>query len=170
MFASGNPKTCIMPTPITIRAATGSDRARLAGMLREFNSYLQAIAPGDSMEGRIEELVDLSLGARPVCSCLIAERDGDACGYVAFHPGVWEIYKAVHVVSLFVKPDARRCGVGQQLMEEVRAEARENGAERIVWFVWKRNPAATAFYEKLGAKIFDDNHLMAWAVDGRAVD
>ena len=157
-----------MSPPITIRAATDADRALLAGMLLEFNSYLQAIEPGDSMEGRIEELVDLSLGARPVCSCLIADREGGACGYVAFHPGVWEIYRAVHVVSLFVRSDARRSGVARQLMEEVRAYGRANDAERIVWFVWKRNQAAKAFYEKLGAEIFDDNHLMAWAVNERA--
>jgi ribosomal protein S18 acetylase RimI-like enzyme len=147
-----------------VRHAESRDRPGIADMLRAFSAYLEAIEPGESFASKAGELVDLSLGPNPVCRTLIAESGGEMHGYVAFHPGVWETYKAVYVVSLFVKPEARGRGVGRLLMEQVRLLGREMGADRVVWFVWKRNAAATAFYQKLGARIFDGDHFMAWAV------
>ncbi|HKQ95190.1 MAG TPA: GNAT family N-acetyltransferase [Aestuariivirgaceae bacterium] len=154
------------PAPaIAVRHAVSVDRSAIADMLRAFSAYLEAIEPGESFANKADELVDLSLGPDPVCRTLIAEGGGEALGYVSFHAGVWETYKAIYVVSLFVKPEARGRGVGRLLMERVRLLGKEMGAGRIVWFVWKRNEAATAFYKSLGAKIFDGDHLMAWAVE-----
>ena len=150
---------------IAVRRAQSADRPSLADMLRAFSAYLEAIEPGESFASKAEELVDLSLGPDPVCRTLIAEGGGEALGYVAFHAGVWETYKAIYVVSLFVRPEARGRGVGRSLMETVRQLGKEMGAGRIVWFVWKRNEAATAFYKNLGARIFDGDHLMAWTVE-----
>jgi GNAT superfamily N-acetyltransferase len=147
---------------ILIRPATSKDRPHLVAMLSDFADYLNAISPAEFDRRKVDCLVDLSLGPDPVCTTCLAERGGVFIGYVAFHPGIWDIYKALYIVSLFVRPQARRTGVGRALMEKVRDCGRTTGAERIVWFVWKKNPLAVEFYRGLGACVFDDNHLMAW--------
>jgi ribosomal protein S18 acetylase RimI-like enzyme len=147
---------------IVIRTATNGDRPHLVAMLSGFADYLNAISPAEFDKRKLDYLVDLSLGPNPVCTACLAERGGVPIGYVAFHPGIWEIHKALYVVSLFVRPEARRTGVGRALMEKVREIGRNAGTERIVWFVWKENPLAVEFYRGLGASVFDDNHLMAW--------
>jgi GNAT superfamily N-acetyltransferase len=149
---------------ITVRPARSADRAAVTRMLGEFIAYLDAIEPGEGAAD-IDALVDQSFGPDPVCATLIAERDGDPIGYVGYHPGVWEIYRAIHVISLFVRPAARGTGAGLALMGAVKTIARERGAKRIVWEVWRKNPTAIAFYERIGGAGFDENLRMSLAVD-----
>jgi GNAT superfamily N-acetyltransferase len=78
--------------------------------------------------------------------------------------GIFEIYKALFVAGLFVTKAARRGGVGLALMEEARRIATERGAEYVAWMVWRQNPAALAFYERLGAEKYDDNMQMIWRI------
>ena len=154
---------------ILVRPATKTDRPHLLSMLSEFADYLNEIEAGGFDKEKLEYLVDLSVGPDPVCNALIAELNGVPAGYVAFHLGVWETYKALYVVSLFVRPKARRAGIGKALMLDAQRIAKKAGAERVVWFVWKKNRLALEFYSGLGAVVHDDNHLMAWAasVDAR---
>lgn len=147
-----------------VRRATSADRAYVMSMISEFADYLNAIEPGEVSKKNLDYLADLSLGPNPVATCLIAELNQAPAGYVSFHPGIWEVYKALYVVSLFVRPHARRLGVGKCLMLEARKAAQAAAADRVVWFVWKKNPLAISFYKALGGEIFDDNHLMAWPV------
>jgi hypothetical protein len=49
-------------------------------------------------------------------------------------------------------------------MFKTREVAQRAGADRVVWFVWKKNPSALDFYSNLGAGLHDANHLMAWPI------
>jgi GNAT superfamily N-acetyltransferase len=150
---------------ITIRPASGpADRAAVKRMLGEFIDYLSAIEPSDAAVD-LDDLLDLSFGPSPVCSTLLAEQDGAPVGYVGFHPGVWEVHRALYVISLFVSAEARGTGAGRALMEAVKAVAREQQARRVVWEVWRKNPLAIDFYRRLGAEVFDDNFRMSWVVE-----
>lgn len=160
--ADGTVITATFKGDIVIRSATSADRLVLMAMMSEFFDYLNAIEPGSGDKEKIGCLVDLSVGPDPVCTTLLAEREGIAVGYIAFHLGIWEVYKSLQVVSLFVRPHARESGIGSALMARAREVGRNTGAERIVWFVWKKNPLALDFYRGLGATVFDDDHLMAW--------
>jgi GNAT superfamily N-acetyltransferase len=157
---------------LLIRPARPGDRAALMAMLQEFSSYLQAInpepSPQDEWAGPAEKerCVALSFEADPVVATAIAEQGGRAVGYLAWHMGVFEIYKALFVAGLFVTKAARGGGVGRALMEEARRIATARGAEHVAWMVWRQNPAALAFYERLGAEIYDENMQMIWKIGG----
>lgn len=150
---------------ISVRRARAEDREVVARMLGEFVDYLNGIETSESPVD-LDRLMDQGFGPDPLCATLIAEQDGRAVGYVAFHSGVWEIYRAIHMVSLFVRPEARGAGAGRALVEAVRSVAREQRAERIVWEVWRKNPLAIEFYRAIGGEVFDDNLRMCLAVDG----
>jgi GNAT superfamily N-acetyltransferase len=149
---------------ITVRPARVEDRAEVKRMLGAFIDYLNTIeateAPAD-----LDALIDLGFGPNPVCKTLIAELDGRPVGYVSYHPGVWEIFRAVYVISLFVSADARGTGAGRALMEAVKSIARDQQAKRVVWEVWRKNPRAIDFYRAIGADMFDDNIRMSLVVE-----
>lgn len=149
---------------LTVRPAALADRAAVKQMLGAFVDYLNAIEPGED-DADLDYLLDQSFGPDPVCSTLIAEQNGRPVGYVGYHPGVWEIYRAVYVISLFVHAEARGTGAGYALMAAVKEIARAQGAKRIVWEVWRKNPLAIDFYKRIGGEVFDDNLRMNLAVD-----
>jgi GNAT superfamily N-acetyltransferase len=149
---------------VTIRPAGAKDRPMIGRMLGEFIDYLDAIEPSDHATD-IDHLLDQSFGPDPVCKVLIAERDGAPLGYLSYHPGIWEIYRVLYVVSLFVRADARGSGAGRALMDAAKAVARDQGAERLVWEVWRMNPSAVDFYRRIGGEIFEENLRMSIGVD-----
>ena len=149
---------------VTVRAAQAADRAVIKRLLGAFMDYLEAIEPGEAAAD-LDALVDQAFGPDPVCATLIAEREGEPIGYAGYHLGVWEIYRAIYVVSLFVLPEARGTGAGFALMDAAKAIARERGAKRIVWEVWKKNPPAIAFYEKIGGTVSEENLRMSLVVE-----
>lgn len=67
----------------------------------------------------------------------VAETDGAAAGYVAFHPG-W-------IEHLYVHPDHQSKGLGPALL----AKAMADGTERRLW-TFQQNTRARAFYEARG--------------------
>lgn len=148
---------------ILIRPTGASDRPAVKRMLGEFVDYLNAIEATDEPVD-LDGLVDQGFGPAPICETLIAERDGRPVGYVSFHPGIWEIYRAVYVVSLFVRAEARGSGAGRALMEAVKSIARAQNARRVVWEVWRKNPSAIDFYRGIGAEAYDDNLRMSLVV------
>jgi GNAT superfamily N-acetyltransferase len=149
---------------VQVRPAIAQDRAEVTRMLGEFMDYLNAIEASDE-PADLDYLIDQGFGPDPVCKMLIAEQNGRPIGYVGYHPGVWEIHRAIYVVSLFVRAEARGTGAGRALMDAVKSIAREQRARRVVWEVWRKNPRAIAFYRGIGAEAYDDNLRMSLVVD-----
>jgi len=149
---------------IKIRPARPSDSDAVKQLLAEFVHYLDAIEPSED-DADLDYLIDQAFGPDPVCKTLIAERDGVPVGYVSFHPGIWEIWRSVYVVSLFVSADARGSGAGRALMDAVKDVARAQAAKRIVWEVWSKNPLAIDFYKSIGGTVFEENLRMSLEVE-----
>jgi ribosomal protein S18 acetylase RimI-like enzyme len=55
-----------------------------------------------------------------------------------------------HVFGLYVRPEARRQGIGRALLQSVAAVLRERGVAHVVLDVDLGNDQAAAFYERLG--------------------
>ena len=86
------------------------------------------------------------LGASP---CFLAWRDGEPVGLVAVlaeQPGSgrW------HLVSMWVSPQARGCGVADRLVAAVIAQVRAVGAATVTLWVATGNARARAFYVRMG--------------------
>jgi GNAT superfamily N-acetyltransferase len=113
----------------------------------------------------MERCIALSFESDPVVATLIAEQEGRPIGYLAWHMGIFEIYKALFVAGLFISKAARGGGVGRALMEEARRLAADRGASYVVWMVWRQNSVALEFYRHLGAEPYDENLQMIWRLD-----
>ena len=99
------------------------------------------------------ELRDCGFGPDPKFRCLLAESgdEGDVLGMLTYFEtfttfaGQTDLF----IQDLFVKPEARRLGVGRLLMARLAAIARKEGYGRVSLAVLPWNPAR-AFYERLG--------------------
>ena len=88
----------------------------------------------------------------PLAVFLVAERNGEAVGYMGFHDVVGEGF----VTNVAVSPACRRQGVAAALLEAALAECAARGVERLCLEVRESNTPAIALYTRFG-----------FALDGR---
>ncbi|HEX6074890.1 MAG TPA: GNAT family N-acetyltransferase [Micromonosporaceae bacterium] len=62
----------------------------------------------------------------------------------------WEGVHGIYLEDLYVKPEARRAGLGRRLLAALAATCLEQGYHRLEWSVLHWNPARE-FYHRLGA-------------------
>ena len=72
--------------------------------------------------------------------------DGKILGYC----GLYFAADEGEITNVAVHPDCRRCGIGDQIIEAVSADAKERGLARIFLEVRASNVAAQRLYEKHG--------------------
>lgn len=87
---------------------------------------------------------------------VLCEREGCVAGfamlaYIIRPEGPYTLERRyLHVDEFGVDRAFRRCGVGRELMDFIREDARRHGLTRIELDVWAFNEGAQAFYEELG--------------------
>ncbi|HEY3017793.1 MAG TPA: GNAT family N-acetyltransferase [Gaiellaceae bacterium] len=131
---------------MTIRRATKNDRELLRELWEEFEEELDQ--PAYLRETWEEAWADLSDTVREGVA-LVAEQDGDAVGFLFCVLGDTGRQTA-HVTDIYVRPEARRQGIGQALLAEVLGPAREAGFDHVSLEVMLRNADARRLYERLG--------------------
>lgn len=76
-------------------------------------------------------------------------RAGEPCGLVACFRDEADGSRA-RVISMWVAPEVRRCGLASRLLETVRAWAQSQGMSKLCLFVTCNNDAAIALYRRVG--------------------
>jgi ribosomal-protein-alanine N-acetyltransferase len=71
---------------------------------------------------------------------------GALLGYIMF----WVVFEELHLMNLAVRPDARRCGIGTQLVCHALSVGADRGARTALLEVRASNQAAVLMYEDLG--------------------
>ena len=59
----------------------------------------------------------------------------------------------MYLEDLYIQPEYRRGGLGQDLFNKLLDEANELGVKRMDWQVLEWNEPAIKFYEKIGATL-----------------
>ena len=154
------------PAGIGIRQSSRSDLPAIRAMMQEFDEYLNTLDDPEAIDPAVYARIDaLAFGQKPRCSILLAEEAGGAAaGYLTWYMGVFmdPVAAVLYVADLYVRPTHRGAGLGRALMEAARGIAAAEGADSLMWTVWRKNPNAIAFYEHLGAKPHDSEMLMHW--------
>lgn len=131
---------------MNIRRATTNDRALLRELWEEFAEELDD--PPYLRETWEEAWTDLAETVRDGVA-LVAEDDGRAVGFIFCVLGD-RGRKTAHVTDIYVRPEARRRGIGRALLGELIEPAREAGLEHVSLEVLLRNTDARRLYERLG--------------------
>ena len=97
---------------------------------------------------------------------IVAERDGVICGMAGVEylnkpeSPYSKARKIYHVIEFGVDEACQRQGVGRELMDFIRADAKARGFSRIELDMWSFNETAQKFYEAIGFRTF--RRLMEW--------
>jgi hypothetical protein len=152
----------MVATDFVIRFAAPADIPALMQMIRALAEYekLAHLVVADE-----RGLAAALFGERPAVEALIAREPGEngaAAGFALFfhtfstflgQRGLW-------LEDLFVYPQFRGSGLGRRLLVELAEEARRRGCGRFEWAVLDWNAPAIGFYERMGATLLREWHLV----------
>jgi ribosomal protein S18 acetylase RimI-like enzyme len=148
-----------MTDDFRIRTATPDD---LDDAARLFDAYRQFYGqPTDPAAGRAFLAERM---AQRESVLLLAWQDGRAVGFAQLYPMFSSVRMApVFVLNdLYVDANARRAGVGRQLLDAAAVAARAAGARRIVLETVVENRVARALYRDAG---WDEESTQWYALD-----
>lgn len=157
----------VIDVSITIRPATPSDVPLLMEFIRELAGYEKL----SQMVVATEPLLDEHLfGPDPAAESLIALLDNKPAGFALFFRSFSTFVgrPGIYLEDLFVRPHARRLGVGKALLREVARIAVDRHCGRVEWSVLDWNTPAIGFYQRLGAIPLND--WTVFRVTGSALD
>lgn len=145
-------------TRLAIRKLSADDVDVVQDMVMEFGAYLKEL--GDSWQHHFtaEKYLADGFGPNPAFKGFIAERDGQALGYILLSPN-YDVDRGMRieiVIDLWVRKLARRSGAGRALINAAMQAARLSGAQSLLWSVYQPNRLAFDFYQAIGGKLVAD--------------
>ena len=143
---------------ITIRKAEERDMKEVRDLIIELAVFEKE---PDAVEVTTKDLQDAGFGKNPMFTCFVAEVAEKVVGMalVYFRFSTWK-GKVVHLEDMVVREDMRGRGIGEALYSEVIKYGHTEGVKRIQWDVLGWNEGAIRFYERSGAKVLRDWHVV----------
>lgn len=143
---------------IKIRKAVKDDMKAVRDLIIELAVFEKE---PDAVEVTTKDLQDFGFGKKPMFTCFVAEVDKKVVGMalVYFRFSTWK-GKVVHLEDMVVRESMRGKGIGEALYGEVMKYGHSQGVKRIQWDVLGWNEGAIRFYERSGAKVLRDWHVV----------
>ncbi len=152
---------------MSIRPAEPRDVPGIVAMIRELADYEKLLddcrADADALERHL-------FGPHPFAEALVAERDDEVAAFALYFYtfSTFECAPTLYLEDLYVRPHARRSGIGARLLAALAKRAVERGCKRFEWAVLDWNEPAITFYRTLGAAPNDG--WTTFRLDGPALD
>ncbi len=141
-----------------IREAKREDMPNVLALIQELADFEKE---PEAVEVTISDLEKYGFGSNPSFHCFVAEKGQEITGIalVYFRFSTWK-GPVVHLEDLIVSEQHRGTGVGSALYKRVMEYAVTKGVKRVSWEVLDWNTPAIDFYEKSGAKVLRDWHVV----------
>jgi GNAT superfamily N-acetyltransferase len=144
---------------ILIRKAVKADMPAVLNLIKELAVYEKE---PDAVHISSETLEKEGLGEHPLFTCFVAEMDGVIVGialtYFVF--STWQ-GRTLHLEDLIVTQKMRGTGAGMALYKRVMQFGKEENVAQVKWIVLDWNTPAIDFYEKTGAVMHKNWHIVA---------
>jgi ribosomal protein S18 acetylase RimI-like enzyme len=134
-----------------IRHAQPGDEAALAFLLEDHERhYGHPVVAGASASGA----AFLVAPARGGTLCLVADDGQKLVGFAILNPffPAANLTHGLYLKELYITSTARSAGIGEKLIEAIRALARQRGDSRVIWTTGEDNKDAQRFYDRLGMR------------------
>ena len=147
---------------IRIRDAESKDAQVIGTMAKEFADFLRTLGDKTKFKFNSRTYMRDGFGPNPAFTGLVAEYNHEAAGYLLYHWGydTDRAVRVIHIVDLFIRPEYRRQGIGQALMQSIKTIAKESGGKMLVWEVHASNLNARKFYWRVGARYIKNMLMM----------
>lgn len=152
---------------LTLRLATESDVPLILDFIHGLAEYEklahEVVADADTLRASL-------FGDRRVAEVIIAEYKNEPAGFALFFHNFSTFLgrPGVYLEDLFVLPELRGKGIGQELLSCLARIAVDRGCGRLEWSVLDWNEPAIRFYRRLGAESMDE--WTVFRVTGEALD
>lgn len=142
----------------TIRKFRKEDLPQILELIQELADFEKE---PDAVEVDISILEKEGLGDHPLFTCFVAEENNriEGMALIYFRFSTWK-GRTVHLEDLIVRQEKRGTGLGSALYKKVIEYALEQGVKRCEWVVLDWNTPAIEFYERSGATVLRDWHLV----------
>jgi GNAT superfamily N-acetyltransferase len=139
-----------------IAPASKADVPLIRALILELAEYERA-KPGEAPVTE-QDLAKTLFGDHPAAEVLIAYLDDAPVGFALFfhNYSTWLGKRGIYLEDLFVRPPARKHGVGFALLREIARIAVERDCGRVDWSVLDWNELAINFYKRIGARPMDE--------------
>ncbi|EYF02749.1 GNAT family N-acetyltransferase [Chondromyces apiculatus] len=157
--------TAPLPTPVpdlapdlapglVLRAAVAEDVPLILAFIRELAAYEKLLHECVADEASLRETL---FGPHPAAEVLLAVLDGTPVGFALYFTtySTFLARPGLYLEDIFVRPAARKRGVGSALMIALARTAVARGYGRFEWSVLDWNEPALRFYRALGAVAMD---------------
>jgi len=136
--------------------ATKKDIPLIRELILELAEYERAL-PGEAPVTE-KDLARTLFGKKPAAEVLIAYLGDEPAGFALFfhNYSTWLGKRGIFLEDLFVRPAARKHGIGFALLRELAHITLERDCGRMDWSVLNWNELAISFYKRIGAKPMDD--------------
>jgi GNAT superfamily N-acetyltransferase len=141
-----------------------TDVPALVGLLEELDRFY-GVTEFPPAAVRARRVRDALFGDPPAVFALVA-RQGAALTGIATYSYHWpasDLRTSIFLKDLYVAERYRGDGIGERLLRELRAIARERGCPRVEWTADRWNEGAQRFYDRLGARR-DGRQFYRWAL------
>lgn len=152
---------------MNIRRGNPQDMQAVLGLIQELAEFENE---PDAVLVTVDDLIRDGFGPVPLFHVFVAEIEDDskeneqskqivgiALYYYRF--STWK-GKTIHLEDLVVKDKMRGTGLGYALYSEILKQAKKDQVRRVEWNVLDWNTPAIEFYEKSGAKVLKDWHVV----------
>lgn len=134
-----------------IRPAEPQDIAAIIELCAKHAEYEKATY---SPEGKAEKLSSFIFTPNPRLFCLVAEINQSVVGYSTYMKefSTWDADFYIHIDCLYLKPEARSLGIGEELVRAIANHTQSLGVTQIQWQTPDFNERAIKFYHRIGAQ------------------
>ena len=149
---------------VRLRTAVPADIPAILDLIRELAEFER---DPDSAVATPDLMYDALFGPRAVAHAIMAEDDSGTLGFALyfFNFSTWTGRRGLYLEDFYVRPAARRKGVGRKLFARLASIAQECGCGRMELSVLNWNVDARRFYERLGGFPMDDWTHYRFGVD-----
>lgn len=132
-----------------IRAILPQDLTVLIDLCRKHAEYEQAIYETANKEQLLREAL---FTESPKLFCWVIESNKQLVGYASytFDYSTWDAGTFLYLDCLYLEPQCRGLGIGEEIMQKIREVARQNNCINIQWQTPDFNTRAIKFYERMG--------------------
>ena len=140
---------------IRVTPAAPSDVAVIATMIGELAEYERLSAMVCVTELMVTEAL---FGARPAAEAIVGHWDDEPVAFAVYFTNFSTFLgrPGLYLEDLFVRPAARRRGIGRVMLGYLAKLCVERGYGRMEWAVLDWNESAIGFYKGLGAAAMSD--------------
>ena len=124
--------------------------------------FIKGLAEYEKLEHEVlateESLRATLFGARPGAEVLIGYSGSEPAGFALFFHNYSTFLgrPGIYIEDIFVLPEWRGKGLGQQLLIRIAGLAVERGCGRLEWSVLDWNEPAIRFYRRHGARAMEE--------------